>query len=370
MAKSYDDFLGEHSLAKVRLYGYYLAIYLNILSRAKIASKILLFDLFAGEGKYAGGEKGSPLIALECIRAHAVNNNGCPDIKITFNDNGKSTIEPGKDKIERVKEFASQIALPTNVEINFSGHNFRDALNYAKQAFKAEANPAGLFFLDPFGYKDVPPQVIRDILQMGHTEVLLFLPTFPMFRLSNSVQANDFPGSEPLRAFLFALFGKETEFKSVHDFIAKTKTQFKSFLGKKIFVDTFTLETQEKNVHCLFFFTSNMQGFRKMVEAKWELDKDMGEGHRANSTQMLFTAYEIRNYPDKVLEFIRTSTRGRTNRELLLFGLENGFLPKHTNQVLHDHSDKIVRAPLDGGPDRGNYLDTKERTMQFTFKKD
>ena len=57
----------EHSEAKVSLYRAYLATYLSILSRVPSIQRIFLFDLMCGEGIYANGGKGSPVIATEVI---------------------------------------------------------------------------------------------------------------------------------------------------------------------------------------------------------------------------------------------------------------------------------------------------------------
>src|SRR6187397_1696551 len=96
----------EHSKAKVELYGRYLSIYLNVISRAPFIKKIFLFDLFAGEGKYLNNEKGSPIVTMECIKNHYYSNNEtCPNIDVFLNDNEKSEIEPELYKIERIKKF-------------------------------------------------------------------------------------------------------------------------------------------------------------------------------------------------------------------------------------------------------------------------
>ena len=72
MAKMKDSqlIMLEHSKAKVDLFGRYLSIYLNVISRVPFIKKIYLFDLFAGEGKYLNNEKGSPIVAMECIKNH------------------------------------------------------------------------------------------------------------------------------------------------------------------------------------------------------------------------------------------------------------------------------------------------------------
>jgi three-Cys-motif partner protein len=79
--------LMEHSEAKVKLYGKYLATYLNILSRVSSVNQIFVFDLLCGEGIYKNGAKGSPMIALDVIHNHYVNNLSCPNMTVWFNDN-------------------------------------------------------------------------------------------------------------------------------------------------------------------------------------------------------------------------------------------------------------------------------------------
>jgi three-Cys-motif partner protein len=59
--------LMEHSEAKVKLYGKYLATYLNILGRVSSVNRIFVFDLLCGEGNYKNGAKGSPMIAMDVI---------------------------------------------------------------------------------------------------------------------------------------------------------------------------------------------------------------------------------------------------------------------------------------------------------------
>ena len=60
--------LEAHSQAKVELFKKYLATYLNILLRAKHIDHLQFFDLCAGEGVYADGGKGSPVVIMETIR--------------------------------------------------------------------------------------------------------------------------------------------------------------------------------------------------------------------------------------------------------------------------------------------------------------
>ena len=161
--------LDEHSEAKVSLYYKYLSIYLNVLARSPI-QKIYLVDFFCGEGLYENEGKGSPIVALECIRNHYESNNKtCPDIKIIFNDSGYSEIESGVLKIDRVKKIAKGIFSPPNVEIAYSKTDYqqlvKQVITRANQLLPSER---ALFFIDPWGYKEIKPDEIKSLLDLNY----------------------------------------------------------------------------------------------------------------------------------------------------------------------------------------------------------
>jgi hypothetical protein len=91
-----------------------------------------------------------------------------------------------------------------------------------------------------------------------------------------------------------------------------------------------------------------------MLEAKWAVDKTHGKGFISEKTLSFLNEIEVSGYKEKLCSFI-DSADYRTNKELYEFGLRNGFLPKHTNEVLKKEN-KIERIALDGEPVRGNYI--------------
>jgi len=368
-------YLLKHSDAKVTLYAKYLATYLNILSRVPSVKRIFVFDLLCGEGIYGKGEKGSPITALETIQDHYYANNlSCPNMTVWFNDNGISEIEPGIYKVDRVKGFGEKIALPPNIDVEYSKDDYDNI--YPKAVTKVNNTPhaKGLFFIDPYGYKEIKPEDIRRMLEGGNIEVLLWLPISFMYRFANSVLQSDFRGSEPLKEFLNALFSVNRPiFRSVYDFIEQLKGKFRAYLRDiGIFVDTFILERDASNVYSLFFFTPNVLGFQKMLETKWAMDVSRGKGYTIDKSPSFFSEIELSGYPQKLLAFIN-SDEHRTNIELHRFGLENGFLPQHTNDILrHWKKDNphFEVVSLDGQPVRGFYIEyDSPRRVGFKLNK-
>ena len=369
----------EHSQAKVELFGEYLSIYLNILSRVRNIENIFIFDLFCGEGLYENGLKGSPLIAIDKINEHfMLNFSSKLNIFLTFNDNGYSAIEPGTKKIERLRTIIDHTSHSQRITIDYSFDEFENILTRSIQRVSSTDKAKALFFIDPYGYKNIHPKSIKTILALKSTEVILFLPVSHMYRFANKCLSSQFRGSEPLHDFLSELFFESTpSFNSICDFIKKVKEQFRFYLRHdKIFVDSFSIERDRSNTYCLFFFTSNVLGFEKMLATKWKIDSQEGRGFRLASPQIpLFGGVEFSDYPQKLRDYIATE-KEVTNKQIYIFGLINGYLPKHSNEVLKDlkANDLLEIIPLDGKPAKGfylsyrNYCDPPERQIAFRVK--
>lgn len=366
----------EHSAAKVMLYGKYLAIYLNILARAEFIHRICIFDLFCGEGLYQNDAEGSPLIAIRKIAEHYyANDQTCPNLVVWFNDNGMSQIAPSIKKIDRVKSLVEERFVPSSVQIRYSSKDYFEIHQDAVWYTRGLTNTKSLFFIDPYGYKGITYSHILDTLHGGNNEVLLFLPASFMYRFANGAISSSFPGSAALREFLQELFNGVSvpHFESAYSFIEELKSQLRNHLGKhKIFVDTFTIERDQSNQYCLFFFTSNVVGFEKMVEAKWDMDTERGQGFRYEERPSLFSAAEIQGYPEALRDYIR-GEKNCTNRKVRLFGLQQGFLPKHTNQILKSWlsiDPQFEIAALDNLSVRKSttYVSSTERHVIYSFR--
>jgi len=211
----------EHSEAKVKLYGKYLSSYFNILGNVSFVEKIFLFDLLAGEGIYENEAKGSPIIALDVINKYIRSNKDTgKEIEIWFNDIGMSNIEPKISKIERVKNIVNSMEIPTIIDINYFQEDFKNILPKAIHSINSHQKAKGIFFIDPYGYKEIDPTNLIQILSSGNSEVILFLPISHMYRFAMKSLLSPSPGSFPLKKFLTVLFPDSVpSFSSVNDFI-------------------------------------------------------------------------------------------------------------------------------------------------------
>jgi three-Cys-motif partner protein len=368
--------LEDHSKAKIELYKRYLSIYLNIIARVDFIDKIHLYDLFAGEGIYENEEKGSPLIALQCIKDHYFSNGkSCPNMEVYFNDHGQSEIEPNKSKIDRIKFLAQKLFIPANVNINYKETGYNDIIPEVISALQnLPKNERALLFIDPWGYKEINPTELRTLLQNRLTEILLFLPVYHMYRFADKAMndGDKFPGGRPLERFLSTLFNEERpNTNSPLQFIDSLSNHFKAFLQIR-YTDTFVIERDKGNFFCLFFFTNHKKGYQKMLEAKWTLDENEGKGFIINDSPGqigMFQVVETDNYIYKVKDFLKENSNV-TNIELFEFGLSNRHLPKHTKMVLDKFKTQGILdvVSLDNKPVRGYYLDNPDRLVHIKLK--
>ncbi|OQP68290.1 three-Cys-motif partner protein TcmP [Niastella populi] len=322
----------NHSEAKVRLLGEYLDRYLNIISNDKYTTRIKVFDMFCGEGVYENGGEGSPLVIMRRVKdIHFINvakTINFPKIDCHFND-----IDP--KKVEKVTHVLNDKSLfyPEFGDINFSTNDYQVLYEHILSLLPKlkSQNQKAFIFIDPYEYKHIKASQIKNLMANGNAEVLLWLPTQFMYRFAN----NGTP--EALKDFILEIVPNFGEWKpgNVWEFIRKLKEGFQSYLGDRFFVDTFTIQKDASTVFCLFFFTSHIKGFEKMLEAKWEIDTEQGKGwDYAGNGPSLFHEYKTNPLEEKLKEFI--SEQERCNGELYVFTLRQGFLPKHTNEVLYN----------------------------------
>lgn len=336
MKKDPKKYLLEHSEAKVGLLEKYLQKYLNIIVNDGYTKKIFLFDVFCGAGLYENNGFGSPLVMLKTVRNlyfanKAKNRKICP-IELFFNDIDKVKIEKLKSIIKEKKLFFDEIG-----EIKFGNLPYNEILPKIIKFIRTLRAHKAFIFIDPYGYRDIRASHIRELLDNKKSEVLLFLPIQFMYRF-------DEKGTPPA---LTEIIGELVEYKywlpatSVFNFIDQFTIALRDFLGKDFFVDTYTIQKDANTVFCLFFFSSHIKGFEKMLETKWELDEEEGRGFSFEKTGFLFVNEKISGFEANFLNYLKEF---RSNAGIYSFILSNGFLPKHVNELLKklENEGKII----------------------------
>lgn len=319
-----------HSGIKVRLLKLYLEKYLNILSLSKYVGNIHVYDLFCGEGIYENGGKGSPIVTLESIKSlfDQAQANGTATSKFfcRFND-------IDEEKVKKVKSFVEQngLHIPQITTVKYSTDDYKQLVKEVAAEVDQFKKRKGFVFIDPYGYKEIRVNDIRRLLENGNTEVLLFLPTQFMFRFEKKSTP------ESLKEFINELMPHEKWPKSETgiEFIEQLTEAFRNELGGNYFVDSFIITRDKNQFFCLFFFTSHIYGFDRMLHAKWEIDEEEGRGWQFEEAPSLFSQSEKKpnteRFERQLSDFLKMK---RTNAEVYEFTLHCGHLPTHANQIL------------------------------------
>ena len=193
-----------------------------------------------------------------------------------------------------------------------------------------------------------------------------------MYRFADKALVDQsFSGGKPLEEFLRELFGGSMpDTNNQIRFIDHVREQFKKYTNLP-YVDTFTIERENNSFFCLFFFTNNKTGYHKMLDAKWTFDEQSGRAFEINDNPMqtaMFDAVSEVDYVSEVEAYLK-QVKICTNQDLFDFGLEKGFLAKHTKKVLDTLKDKLVIEAMDGEPVKRYYIDDKHiRKISFKLK--
>jgi three-Cys-motif partner protein len=320
--------LPEHSSAKVKLLAGYLKRFLNIIANDGYTVRIKMYDLFCGEGIYGNKREGSAVVIMRAVNEaysnQLVRSTRTTHIDCFFNDKDSAKVESVRQAIQSEKLHHSDIGT-----LEFSSRDYSIVIKELADKLPASRYEKGFVFIDPYGYKHIRASDIKMLLAKGNTEVLLFLPTQFMYRF-------DFNGTpEALVDFIEDIVDYKDWRPSdnVWDFVEQLKREFRTYLGPRVFVDTFTIRKDPQTVFCLFFFSSHIRGFEKMLEAKWEQDTEQGRGWDYSSRQKgsLFPGLKVHPLEQDLRTFLQPSRR--TNAEIYEFTLHRGFLPKHAREV-------------------------------------
>ena len=331
-----------HSRAKVDFYKTYLERYLAILCQSSFIRHIRIYDVFCGMGIYEDGGKGSPVVAYDTIKnvfeAHRIENN--TDITLVVNDKSDVRIATVKEYINKNRHSYCMVR-PYNLEIG-------QLLNIiAPEIDNTSSDTRNLVFIDPYGYKDIKKELLLDLMKNGRTEVILFLPISHMQRFTNvALQDEDaITQYEPLRDFVYSFFPDTKH--PIRQSTVKAKEYIRYVadalkFNNTFFATSYYIERDKANYFALFFMSSNIFGFEKILETKWALDEEHGGGFKLPEiTQNLFAeefALEAKNDNatrlKRILEHALRSPQ--TNNDIYELVLRNEFLPKHANEVLRN----------------------------------
>lgn len=353
---SSQDVMKPHSEAKVALYGLYLEKYLAILGVAPGITKINIFDVFCGTGIYKNGKVGSPIVAYNKIKQTrdflSLKNKIGKPTSLTVNDSNPESIKTASSHLSEL------IKNDPCCELEFYNLDAAKMIELINTKMSHQPySERNLIFIDPTGYKEIHRQDLYKLLKAKRSEIVLFLPISFMHRFKGIAQTDfDNPAYTHLRRFISEFFEavpppiRMSETMGIHDFIKYVKEALKF---DKFYATSFFLKRDATKYYALFFITPNLLGLEKIIDTKWELDPEMGQGftqgdnHKTQSIQLeLFEPIRPSNFQvrmkelEKLIEdFIRQNS-DCSNCDLFEYTLCNDFRATHAKQILEEFQKK------------------------------
>lgn len=325
-------------------------------------SELVYIDGFAGPGRYSNGEDGSPVIA---VKAALERRNQISSMTFLF-------VEKNIDRADMLERVLGDISTPGHFAIRIAGgstfqQSVTSFLNERTQG--GRQLPPTFAFIDPFGWRDVPFDLVCRILSFPRCEVLI---TFMYEEINRFISL---PDQTPNFDALFGTdewrdigtLGEPRERnRRLHDlYMAQLRNQ-----ADARYVRSFEMRN-DRNVtdYYLFYATNHLLGLKKMKESMWRVDES-GEFRFSDATdrnQLVLFGTEPRFdiLRDQIIE--RFSGRETTIGEIERFVVtETAFRETHyKRQILrslelqHPPGLELVRPPARRR--RGTYPDPSQR---------
>lgn len=300
--------LQPHTAAKHVILREYLRAWMRIMTLGFNTNQVAVFiDGFSGPGEYSKGEDGSPIIALkESITYCNQLPNIKPQLRFLFIEGDKKRFENLKRKVMELfnetdaskfegKECEYIPDAYDNFVIYLINGKFEDEMKKILKELNGEMAPA-FAFVDPFGFKDISYEIIRDILKNDRSEV------FVNFMYEDINRFLKIPSLQKSYHRLFGTDKWQEILEHLDEYSAEERRYFLHALYKEQlheaglkYVISFEMKN-EKNAteYFLYYGTNHIKGLEKMKDAMWKVDA---------SGAYTFSDYEARKTQLKFVEF-------------------------------------------------------------------
>lgn len=258
-----------HTKAKHDILTRYLGAWFGIFGFSKFHQRVNVLDGFAGPGRYDDNEPGSPVLTLKTLLDHRSFANFA-DTKFNFIFNEWNGERFASLQGVLAEAMAKRTPWPTTVQVIERNQNFQELARELLDSIPAGQRLAPTFaFIDPFGYRDVPMALIRDLVSHPSCELFIYFDF-------NSV--NRFANAGNVDPHFTALFGCD-DYKDAppadHGRAQFIHNLYERQLRKECnFAHVCSFAMVNKGGHVgsyLFFCTRDDQAYDKMKQAMWAL---------------------------------------------------------------------------------------------------
>jgi three-Cys-motif partner protein len=304
----------------------------TLLTRSRVGkqfSQLNLYDFFAGPGRDGVGTPGSPLIMIEELRKYCDARQDLRSevpVHLLFNDSAQT-------KIDVLAETVESVRCPNPCcTVEFSCMPFQEALPKHLPEMRSGGH-ANFVLMDQFGVGEVTPEVVRELLDCGSTDVLFFISSSFIRRFADTREMQSKLDVDPDEL-------KRSDYKAIHRYICD---HFRSRLGGTDYLlAPFSLK-KGSNIYGLVFAASHPKAMEKFLSICWKLDPVTGEANYSidndpswNGDSFLLpefnTITRVSLFERALADYIRTEAP--TNCQLYRFCLAQGFCASKAKESL------------------------------------
>lgn len=161
--------LDEHTKGKHAVLKHYLDAWFPILSRYN--GRVLFIDGFSGPGEYAGGEEGSPLIAIRSVREHTAAAQ-IKEVVCFFVEKDKAR---AKHLAKLIEQRKADGLIPDKCKVYAEQGTFDEELTGVLDHIEKQRTSLAPAFvmIDPFGVSETPMSVIERLFRNDRVEVYI-----------------------------------------------------------------------------------------------------------------------------------------------------------------------------------------------------
>ncbi|MCE7993955.1 MAG: three-Cys-motif partner protein TcmP [Roseivirga sp.] len=315
---------------KLEIFKEYLKSWLPTFTKGKQIwwREIDIYDFFAGEGLDAQGNMGSPLIILDELKAHhdalIVNN---INLRVILNEKLK-----GKFQILNLNINSFQPNPP--YKIITSQNSFQDFFGDQYTQMSQSPKIPRLIILDQYGIKEITHDVFRKLTRLERTDFIFFISSSFVRRFS---EMEEFKNYIQINKEKFDISRPVHSHRVVFEY-------YKSLLDKNYHLAPFSIK-KGSNVYGLIFGSNHTLGLEKFLKIAWKINRNTGDSNFnideeafLETGQLSLIAEENRpkklNLFEKSLKTAILKKELKTNTAIYNYSLDQGFLPKHANDVL------------------------------------
>lgn len=324
----------EGTIAKLKIFEDYFKEWLPVfISKPNpFWKEVQIFDLFAGEGKDVNGVHGSPMRLLKILNENrTLIQRSNVRIKVILNEFEKEKYNGLLSTLNEIAEEDLYELITYNDDFSVVFDNYYDSMTQA----------ANFLFLDQNGIKQITENTFSRLIKLKQTDFLFFISSSYIKRFAEVEEFQKY-----LKIKKEDLTGKS--YYHIHRIVL---SYYRSLIdeNKNYYLAPFSIK-KPAGVYGLIFGSNHTYGLEKFLTVSWKHDKLTGEANFDIDKEKIDvfkpSLFEQFNTPSKRQVFEQNLREKilrqelKTNYDIYLYTLNEGFLLKDANAILKNLEEK------------------------------